>query len=168
MSLEPPLLLVCLSKGGLSYKTFTESTYFAINVLSEDQKELSALFATQSEEKFTSTIWSHGHKDVPILKGCLSSFVCKNEKIIDADISKSKYFLSHKQFSELPPPARHLVDMSSYKYSIEGVPALSLIAQLGCPFHCTFCSGRNSPFLRKIRLRSIESVIDEVEIYNSQ
>jgi crotonobetainyl-CoA:carnitine CoA-transferase CaiB-like acyl-CoA transferase/flavin reductase (DIM6/NTAB) family NADH-FMN oxidoreductase RutF len=84
VSLEPPLLLVCLSKGGLSYKTFTESTYFAINVLSEDQKELSALFATQSEEKFTSTIWSHGHKDVPILKGCLSSFVCKNEKIIDA------------------------------------------------------------------------------------
>ena len=40
---------------------------------------------------------------------------------------------------------------------------MSLIAQLGCPFHCTFCSGRNSPFLRKIRIRSTESVISEVE-----
>tara|TARA_A100001515_G_scaffold145022_1_gene151357 strand:- start:1733 stop:3256 length:1524 start_codon:yes stop_codon:yes gene_type:complete len=115
-------------------------------------------------------------KDVEALKNYFDVLVCgdgeiaifdaihEDEKIIDADISKSKYFLSHKQFSELPPPARHLVDMSSYKYSIEGVPALSLIAQLGCPFHCTFCSGRNSPFLRKIRLRSIESVIDEVEM----
>ena len=115
-------------------------------------------------------------KDVEALKNYFDVLVCgdgelaifdaihENEKIIDADISKSKYFLSHKQFSELPPPARHLVDMSSYKYSIEGEPALSLIAQLGCPFHCTFCSGRNSPFLRKIRLRSIESVIDEVEM----
>ena len=115
-------------------------------------------------------------KDVEALKNYFDVLVCgdgeiaifdaihEDEKIIDADISKSKYFLSHKQFSELPPPARHLVDMSSYKYSIEGVPALSLIAQLGCPFHCTFCSGRNSPFLRKIRLRSIESVIEEVEM----
>ena len=115
-------------------------------------------------------------KDVEALKNYFDVLVCgdgeiaifdaihEEEKIIDADISKSKYFLSHKQFSDLPPPARHLVDMSSYKYSIEGEPALSLIAQLGCPFHCTFCSGRNSPFLRKIRLRSIESVIEEVEM----
>ena len=71
--------------------------------------------------------------------------------------------MSHKQFTDLPPPARHLVDMNSYKYFIEGEPALSLIAQLGCPFHCTFCSGRNSPFLRKIRLRDIDAVVDEVE-----
>ncbi|MEE2774643.1 MAG: CoA transferase [Pseudomonadota bacterium] len=84
VSLEPPLLLVCLSKAGLSYKVFAESTYFAINVLRDDQKELSSLFATQSEEKFTSAVWSHGHEYMPILKGCLSSFVCKNERIVDA------------------------------------------------------------------------------------
>tara|TARA_Y100001963_G_scaffold159021_1_gene260931 strand:- start:569 stop:2083 length:1515 start_codon:yes stop_codon:yes gene_type:complete len=115
-------------------------------------------------------------KDIEALKGFFDILVCgdgeiaifdaihEDNKIIDADIAKSKYFLSHKQFSELPPPARHLVDMSSYKYFIEGEPALSLIAQLGCPFHCTFCSGRNSPFLRKIRLRDTESVVDEVEM----
>ena len=115
-------------------------------------------------------------KDIEALKGFFDVLVCgdgeiaifdaihENIEIIDADIAKSKYFLSHKQFSELPPPARHLVDMNSYKYFIEGEPALSLIAQLGCPFHCTFCSGRNSPFLRKIRLRDTESVVNEVEM----
>ena len=118
---------------------------------------------------------NRAHKDVECLKQYFDVLVCgdgelaifdaitTNEKVIDADNTKSEYFLSHEQFSVLPPPARHLVDMSSYKYSIEGVPALSVIAQLGCPFHCTFCSGRNSPFLRKIRTRSTESVIEEVE-----
>ena len=115
-------------------------------------------------------------KDVEALKSFFDVLVCgdgeiaifdaihEDMKIIDADIAKSKYFLSHKQFTDLPAPARHLVDMKSYKYFIEGEPALSLIAQLGCPFHCTFCSGRNSPFLRKIRLRDIDAVVDEVEM----
>ena len=83
--------------------------------------------------------------------------------IVDADDRKSKYFLSHQQFSELPLPARHLVDMESYNYKIEGERATSLVAQLGCPFQCTFCSGRNSPFLRKMRTRSSESVLEEID-----
>jgi len=83
--------------------------------------------------------------------------------IVDADDKKSSLFLSNDSFSELPPPARHLVDMSTYEYSIEGFNSTSLIAQLGCPFHCTFCSGRNSPFLRKIRTRSSESILEEID-----
>ena len=82
--------------------------------------------------------------------------------IIDGDDRKSVYFLDNKQFSELPPPARHLLDVDSYRYTIEGRKSVSLIAQLGCPFKCTFCSGRNSPFLRNIRQRSSKSVVDEM------
>jgi radical SAM superfamily enzyme YgiQ (UPF0313 family) len=83
--------------------------------------------------------------------------------IIDADDKKSPFFLTDESFSNLPIPARHLVDVDSYHYEIEGRRSISLIAQLGCPFQCTFCSGRNSPFLRKIRSRSSESVIQEME-----
>ncbi len=83
--------------------------------------------------------------------------------VIDADSRKSSLFLKNKDFSELPLPARHLVDLSTYKYTIEGTNATSLIAQLGCPFKCTFCSGRNSPFLRSIRQRSSESILKEIE-----
>ena len=88
--------------------------------------------------------------------------------IVDADIAKSSLFLSNDQFSELPMPARHLVDLKSYKYGIDGFNATSLIAQLGCPFACTFCSGRNSPFLRKIRQRSSESVLKEIEFLHKR
>lgn len=87
--------------------------------------------------------------------------------IIDADDRKSPFFLNNDQFSTLPLPARHLVDVESYKYSIEDKKSVSLIAQLGCPFKCSFCSGRNSPFLRKIRQRSSDSVVDEIRhLYN--
>ena len=83
--------------------------------------------------------------------------------VVDADDRRSPLFLSNKQFTSFPMPARHLVDVSSYKYEIEGENAISLIAQLGCPFFCTFCSGRNSPFLRKIRTRGTDAVVKEIE-----
>ena len=82
---------------------------------------------------------------------------------IDADDKKSPLFLNDEKLTSLPLPARHLVDVESYHYSIDGVPATSLIAQLGCPFQCTFCSGRNSPFLRNIRTRSVDSIVEEIE-----
>ena len=114
-------------------------------------------------------------KDIQKLKNYFDVLVCgdgeyaifealkKYKGVVDADDRKSKYFLSSEQFSELPMPARHLVDVNSYHYEIEGHRSISLIAQLGCPFKCAFCSGRNSPFLRKIRTRSTDSIIAEMK-----
>lgn len=83
--------------------------------------------------------------------------------IIDADDPKSPLFLTNEFLSESPVPARHLIDLRSYHYAIDGVLAQSLIAQLGCPFQCAFCGGRRSPFLRKIRTRSVDSIIAEMQ-----
>jgi anaerobic magnesium-protoporphyrin IX monomethyl ester cyclase len=83
-------------------------------------------------------------------------------RIIDADDPKSDLFLDNETLNQLPFPARHLVDVDSYHYFIEGERAMSLIAQLGCPFGCGFCGGRNSPMLRRIRMRSTENVVAEV------
>ena len=83
-------------------------------------------------------------------------------KVLDADDAKSGFFMTNQQYEETDMPARHLVDLSSYNYSIEGFPATSLIAQLGCPFNCGFCGGRNSRSLRVIRTRSECSIISEI------
>lgn len=82
--------------------------------------------------------------------------------IVDADDPKSPLFLTNERLEETPLAARHLVDVKSYKYEIEGYQATSLIAQLGCPFACGFCGGRQSPMLRRVRLRGADSVIDEL------
>ena len=82
--------------------------------------------------------------------------------LVDADEPKSSLFLTNSNLDELPLPARPLVDVPSYHYAIEGVPAISLIAQLGCPFACGFCGGRESPMLRRVRMRTSENVVGEI------
>ena len=83
-------------------------------------------------------------------------------KLIDADEVSSPLFLDNARLNELPFPARHLVDVESYHYTIDGVRALSMIAQLGCPFECGFCGGRESPSLRRIRMRTTANVVAEM------
>lgn len=83
--------------------------------------------------------------------------------LIDADDSKSPLFLTSKALETIPFPALHLIDVESYQWHIEGELALSLIAQLGCPFECGFCGMRNSPSFRKIRTRSSDRIIEEME-----
>ena len=84
-------------------------------------------------------------------------------QLIDADDRKHPNFLRDND-DELETifPARHLIDLDSYRYKIEGERATSLIAQLGCPYKCGFCAGRDSPMLRNIRTRSIDSIVEEM------
>src|SRR5690242_18459463 len=89
-------------------------------------------------------------------------------RVVDGDDARSQYFLNDASLEQLPFPARHLVDVSTYRYSIDGTSALSMIAQLGCPFGCGFCGGRMSPFLRRIRTRSPENIVREmVHLYRT-
>jgi radical SAM superfamily enzyme YgiQ (UPF0313 family) len=83
--------------------------------------------------------------------------------IVDGDDRKGVFFMSDDHYNETPFPARHLVDLHSYKYAIEGHAATSLIAQLGCPFNCGFCGGRHSNSLRVTRTRGTEKIVEELE-----
>jgi len=62
--------------------------------------------------------------------------------------------------NEIPFPARHLVDVSSYKHIIgEGRQFFTIQATRGCPAACTFCDIRKTKF----RTRNPENVVDEIE-----
>jgi anaerobic magnesium-protoporphyrin IX monomethyl ester cyclase len=84
-------------------------------------------------------------------------------KMIDANELRSPLFVTREEFNASAFPARHLIDVPSYHYSIDGEPSTSLIGQLGCPFSCGFCGGRESPCLRVVRLRTTENIIAEIE-----
>lgn len=83
-------------------------------------------------------------------------------KLVDADDVTSTMFLTNAKYEEVPFPARHLVDVDSYHYSIDGERALSILAQIGCPYACGFCGGRESAMLRRIRTRSTENIVSEI------
>lgn len=82
--------------------------------------------------------------------------------LIDGDDPASPLFLPSADLGTLPLAARHLIDLDSYHYTIDGLRAHSVIGQLGCPFGCHFCGGRRSPFLRRIRTRATTAVIAEL------
>ncbi|AMN43783.1 B12-binding domain-containing radical SAM protein [Rhodoplanes sp. Z2-YC6860] len=134
------------------------------------------IYSAQKLEKKRNGLNGRGHRSAAQLEaifdvlcsgdGELAIFEALKDdppKVIDGDDPKGGLFLTDAMFTESPLPARHLVDLKSYHYSIEGHRATSLIAQLGCPFGCGFCGGRNSKSLRQIRNRSVESILFEVE-----
>jgi radical SAM superfamily enzyme YgiQ (UPF0313 family) len=88
--------------------------------------------------------------------------------VIDANNRTSPLFLNNQRYNDLPFPARHLVDLSSYRYYIDRRSATSLIAQLGCPFACGFCGGREAPFLRTVRMRSTARILEEIEFIHRE
>lgn len=83
VSLDPPLVLFSLGRRAFSLPAFEDAGAFAINVLSEDQKDLSGLFATQGAAKFSGVeyeIWDTG---APIISGTLASFECRTRSTHD-------------------------------------------------------------------------------------
>lgn len=84
-------------------------------------------------------------------------------QVIDAGSLKSPLFLRKGHLEEFAYPARHLLDMRSYHYQIDGHEAFTEIVQLGCPFECGFCGGRDSNFLRIARPRTPEHAVAEIE-----
>lgn len=87
----------------------------------------------------------------------------RNGKVIDASSLNSPLFMKRGELDSFSFPARDLIDTDSYHYDIDGHRAFSVIAQLGCPFECGFCGGRDSQVFRMTRTRSTENVIAEIE-----
>jgi 3-hydroxy-9,10-secoandrosta-1,3,5(10)-triene-9,17-dione monooxygenase reductase component len=79
VSLDPPLILWCLANDADSYDIFANCPNFAVNVLHQEQEDLSQIFSTKNSSKFENLEWETGEFGAPILKDCLSYFQCETE-----------------------------------------------------------------------------------------
>jgi 3-hydroxy-9,10-secoandrosta-1,3,5(10)-triene-9,17-dione monooxygenase reductase component len=77
LSLDPPLVLWSLRRESPSIGAFAEATHFTVNVLAEDQIDLSRRFARPSAAKFDVGDWHDGHGGAPMLAGCVAVFECR-------------------------------------------------------------------------------------------
>lgn len=77
LSLDPPLVLICVDKKVDCYACFEGSKVFAINFLSEEQEHLSRRFATKGIEKFEGLTYKTGECGVPLLEGAMGYIECK-------------------------------------------------------------------------------------------
>jgi flavin reductase (DIM6/NTAB) family NADH-FMN oxidoreductase RutF len=84
VSLNPPLVLVCVDKRSESHPHLPKSKIFAVNLLAADQEELSGRFATSGTDKFAGLETTTAVTGAPILKGALGYVDCRTTQIVDA------------------------------------------------------------------------------------
>jgi len=84
VSLDPPLLLVCLANASSNYKAFCEAKSFAVNILAETQIDVSNTFARPVDDRFADVSWQVGPKNTPLLDGVTAWFACNTHKVVDA------------------------------------------------------------------------------------
>jgi 4-hydroxyphenylacetate 3-hydroxylase, reductase component len=77
LSLNPPLILICVDKGAQCYSCFADSNVFTVNFLREDQEEISRRFATKGADKFAGLNWHEGANGAAILNGAIGHLECK-------------------------------------------------------------------------------------------
>lgn len=76
VSLDPPLVLVCIGRGAQSHPLIRQRKGFAVNVLQGDQAALSRRFASTGEDKFAGVAHHPGPLGNPLLEGALAWMEC--------------------------------------------------------------------------------------------
>jgi flavin reductase (DIM6/NTAB) family NADH-FMN oxidoreductase RutF len=77
LSLDPPLVLFSIVKAAHSFTAWQQAERYAINVLSEDQEELSNKFARAKGEKWIGQTVLNGKTGVPLLPNAVIAFECE-------------------------------------------------------------------------------------------
>ncbi len=77
VSLDPPLVLVCIDKNRSSYQAFAESSLFSVNVLADDHELVSRRFASNGLGKFEGVAHRIGKDGMPVLNGALANLECR-------------------------------------------------------------------------------------------
>jgi 3-hydroxy-9,10-secoandrosta-1,3,5(10)-triene-9,17-dione monooxygenase reductase component len=77
LSLHPPLVLWSLRLISSQLPAFSRAGHFVVNVLAQDQLDLSRLFASRHEHKFSQGDWQAGQSGAPVLAGSAAVFECQ-------------------------------------------------------------------------------------------
>lgn len=84
VSLDPPMVLVCCGHKLSCLPVFQESRRFAINILSEDQQDISDRFARFQGDRFEGLDWQNSELGNPLIHECSAWFDCRLDQTIDA------------------------------------------------------------------------------------
>jgi flavin reductase (DIM6/NTAB) family NADH-FMN oxidoreductase RutF len=89
VSLDPPLILVCVGRDALMHHVLSQQTTFAVSILAADQTEVARYFADKRRpigpNEFDAVSWSPGtHSGAPLIDGALAHLECELEHRHDA------------------------------------------------------------------------------------
>jgi flavin reductase (DIM6/NTAB) family NADH-FMN oxidoreductase RutF len=86
LSLDPPMLLVCVDKTAQAHEVLRQAGAFAVNILGEHQEHVSMLFAISEEPepgRLRGLDFTPGRTGAPILADCVAYIECRLRDIAD-------------------------------------------------------------------------------------
>lgn len=84
VSLDPPLVLVCIAHHAASREVFCDASRFSISILRDDQQPVSNLFASQRPDKFVEAPWHKAKSGTPFIDNAIAWFDCSQHNIVEA------------------------------------------------------------------------------------
>lgn len=82
LSLDPPLVLVCVARSAYSHDPLVAAPGFAVHILGGEQDEMSSRFASAGAEKFDGLPRERGPYDVPLLPFGVARLVCEHHEAL--------------------------------------------------------------------------------------
>lgn len=79
VSLDPPLVSVCIARTARSLSLFLEASHFAVNVLTADQVDIANRFVQPGIDRFSTLAWRPGCGGAPVLGDVSACFECVRE-----------------------------------------------------------------------------------------
>lgn len=76
VSLDPPLVLICIDKNTGTHFALEETDAFVVNILRDDQQYVSDRFASYLPHKLDSVEHTVGINDLPVITGALANLEC--------------------------------------------------------------------------------------------
>lgn len=77
VSLEPPLVLVCIDKRSRMHDKLQVGGHFAVNMLAQDQEFISRRFASGDADPFREIGYREGVSGAPLLQGAIAAVECR-------------------------------------------------------------------------------------------
>jgi flavin reductase (DIM6/NTAB) family NADH-FMN oxidoreductase RutF len=77
LSLEPPMLLVCMNKQSETGRAVAASGHFAVNILGAGHAELADRFAQKGGDKFAGVPTSAGQWGAPLFDEAVATLECR-------------------------------------------------------------------------------------------
>jgi 3-hydroxy-9,10-secoandrosta-1,3,5(10)-triene-9,17-dione monooxygenase reductase component len=100
LSLDPPQVLFCAGNGSTSWPQIRDHGSFAVNVLAEDQEDVSRVFASKAKDKFAEIGWRHARGGNPLIDGALATIECR----LGAVVESGDHFIVVGEVEELAVP----------------------------------------------------------------
>lgn len=77
LSLDPPLVLICIDRRSGSHQLLELAQVFAVNILADDGEYVSRHFASRDANKFATIAHHFGETGAPLLDQALATLECR-------------------------------------------------------------------------------------------